>query len=55
MKNKIPVKTELITIDKDQVLTEAMVLMEKKNISHLLVRDEGEIVGIITERDIADF
>ena len=54
MKNKIPVKTELIAIDKDQVLTEAMVLMEKKNISHLLVRDEGEIVGIITERDIAD-
>jgi len=54
MKNKIPVKTELIAIDKDQVLTEAMVLMEKKNISHLLVKDEGEIVGIITERDIAD-
>ncbi|PKP54656.1 MAG: hypothetical protein CVT90_00150 [Candidatus Altiarchaeales archaeon HGW-Altiarchaeales-3] len=52
MKTKIFRNTDLITIDKDQGLTEAMALMDKKSISHLLVRDEGKIIGIITTKDI---
>lgn len=43
----------LITIDKDQRLTDAIELMGKRDISRLLVTENGEIIGIITEEDIA--
>jgi len=42
-----------ITIDKDQRLKDALRCMTKEKISRLLVTDEGEIVGIITEEDVA--
>jgi CBS domain-containing protein len=42
-----------VCIDKDQTLSEAMSLMEKKRVSRLLVKDEGAIVGILTEEDLA--
>lgn len=54
MESKIPITKEIITIDKDQGVTEAMKIMDKKNISHLLVRDKGKFIGLITERDIAN-
>ncbi len=44
----------IITIDKDQNLKDALRLMEKSRISRLLVTEGGEIVGIITEEDIAN-
>ncbi len=44
----------LVTIDKDQRLSDAIELMEKLGISRLLVNDNDEIVGIITEEDIAN-
>ena len=43
----------IITIDKDQNLKDAMRFMEKSSISRLLVTEGGEIIGIITEEDIA--
>jgi CBS domain-containing protein len=42
-----------ITIDKDMSLADAISLMEKHVISRLIAVKGGEIVGIITERDIA--
>ena len=43
---------EAITIDKNRKLSDALELMEKNNISSLVVVDEGEICGIITDKDI---
>ena len=42
-----------VKIDKDQNLTFALELMEKKKVSRLLVTDEGWVKGILTESDIA--
>ncbi|MBN1786459.1 MAG: CBS domain-containing protein [Candidatus Methanofastidiosa archaeon] len=42
------------TIDKDRRLSYAVELMEKENIARLPVTEEGELVGIITERDILE-
>jgi len=54
MKNIISATKDMITIDKDQRLTEAMGIMDKEDISHLLVREGEDIVGIITKRDIVN-
>lgn len=48
------ISTELVTIDKDRNLKDALRLMKKKEISRLLVTEEGEIIGIITSRDIGN-
>lgn len=45
---------ELITIDKDQNLSDALKLLRKHNISRLPVTNNKELVGIISERDIAN-
>lgn len=42
----------LITINSDQQLEEAMVLMSDKHIRHLPVVDEGELTGIISINDV---
>ena len=39
MKNKIQATMDVVSIDKDQGLMEAMDVMEKKRISHLLVHE----------------
>ena len=43
----------LITIDKDQSLADALKLLRKNRISRLPVLNNKELVGIISERDIA--
>lgn len=50
---------DLITIDKDQNLSDALKLLYKNNISRLIVlntnkNNQKELVGIISEKDIAD-
>ena len=45
---------EIITIDKDQNLSDAMKLLRKHNVSRLPVTNNKELVGIISERDIAN-
>ena len=45
---------ELITVDKDQNLTDALKLLRKHNVSRLPVTNNKELVGIISERDIAN-
>lgn len=43
---------KVITVEKSNSLVEAAELMRKNEISRLVVTDAGEIVGIITEKDI---
>jgi len=45
---------DIITIDKDQNLSGALKLLRKHNVSRLPVTNNKELVGIISERDIAD-
>ena len=45
---------DLITIDKDQNLSDALKLLRKYNVSRLPVTNNKELVGIISERDIAN-
>ena len=44
---------DIITIDKDQNLSDALKLLRKHNVSRLPVVNNKELVGIISERDIA--
>ncbi len=44
--------TVLVTVTMDYTLGQARDIMEKKKIRHLFVMDEGELAGIITDRDI---
>ena len=54
MQIKNLMSTSLITIDKDQSLADALKLLRKNKISRLPVLNNKELVGIISERDIAE-
>jgi CBS domain-containing protein len=43
---------EIISIEKGASILEVAKLMEKHNISSLIVVDRGEPIGIVTERDL---
>ena len=43
----------VVTIDKNQFVYDAIVLMDTHHIGSLVVTDEGELAGVITERDYA--
>ncbi len=43
----------VVTLDKDQPLANAIDLMRRNEISRLVARQEGKIVGVVTEKDIA--
>jgi CBS domain-containing protein len=45
---------DIITVDKDQNLSDALKLLRKHNVSRLPVTNNIELVGIISERDIAN-
>ena len=53
MQIKNLMSTALITIDKDQSLADALKLLRKNKISRLPVLNNKELVGIVSERDIA--
>ncbi len=61
-KNRLPrevhvekiMSSPVITIDSNKDITEAARLMRSHNIRRLAVLERGEIVGIITSRDILD-
>jgi len=53
MQIKNLMSTTLITIDKDQNLSDALKLLRKNKISRLPVLNNKQLVGIISERDIA--
>lgn len=54
MKVKEHMTRDLIKIDENMTLRNAIRKMEKEDVSRLLVKKDGEIIGIITERDVAD-
>ena len=43
---------EMVCIPSDRTILEALRLMNKQNIGAILVKQEGKIVGIWTERDL---
>jgi len=46
---------ELITVDIDTSVKEALEIMAGKNIKHIPVKEDGEIVGMLTFSDLIDF
>jgi len=42
----------LITIEKDEPLAKASLLMEKNRVRHLAVAEDGETVGILSVKDL---
>jgi len=44
-----------VVIEKDATVIEAIHLMKEKNVRRLPVMDKGRIVGIVTEKMLADF
>ncbi|MBN2230830.1 MAG: CBS domain-containing protein [Candidatus Thorarchaeota archaeon] len=48
------IMVEPVTIDKDQRLSHALELLEKKGVERLVVVQNGELQGILTYADIAD-
>lgn len=45
---------KVISIDKNRKLSDAVNLMEKKRISRVAVTSDGNLCGILTEKDLAD-
>jgi len=58
LKPDMPVKEimveELITADISSDIKDVLELMAEKNIQHVLIEEDGDIVGIITFRDLID-
>ncbi len=48
------ISKELVTIDKDSNLHAALEIMQKRRISRLIATENGKIVGILAEEDIAN-
>jgi CBS domain-containing protein len=48
------IMTEAITIDKDQRLSYALDLLDKKGVDRLIVMEDGTLKGILTYADITD-
>ena len=48
------VMSKAITIDKDQRLSHALDLLDKKGVDRLIVMEDGVLTGILTYADIAD-
>ncbi|MFZ3138950.1 MAG: NADH-ubiquinone oxidoreductase-F iron-sulfur binding region domain-containing protein [Thermodesulfovibrionales bacterium] len=48
-------RTDLITFDPSMVLSSAIAIALRKNIRHLLIVEHGEIVGMITFRDLISY
>jgi CBS domain-containing protein len=44
--------TPLITISKETGILDAMRKMRKKDISRLVVMDDGTLIGLISEKDV---
>lgn len=42
------------TVDKDQILSDALKLMRKKGISRLIVTEDSKVAGVLSFRDVAD-
>lgn len=43
-----------LTMDKRELVSDARRIMEKRNVSRILVTDKGRLVGVVTERDLVE-
>jgi len=43
---------DLITLDMDDSLANAKILFEEHDLHHILITDQGQLAGIITDRDL---
>lgn len=43
---------DLITLDMDNTLAHAKALFEKHDMHHILITDQGQLAGLITDRDL---
>ncbi|MHA1408995.1 MAG: CBS domain-containing protein [Candidatus Odinarchaeia archaeon] len=43
-----------LTIDKDSILTDALELMDKNKVTHIIVTDNNKVVGTVSDMNIAD-
>ena len=44
--------TNLLTLEMDDDLSKAKAIFEQHNVHHILVLNETELVGVVTDRDI---
>lgn len=44
--------SNVVTIDKDRKLSDAIRILQKKKISRIVVTDSGKVCGVVTEKDI---
>lgn len=51
-KTETVMSSPLISVPKDTTILDAMRIMRDKNVTHLLINDEGRYVGIISEKDM---
>jgi len=54
MKVRDIMATDLVTVDKDRNLKDVLALMEGRRITKIPVTEDGELVGIVTDGQIAD-
>ncbi len=45
----------IITVDKNETLAKASVLIEENNIRHIAVTEEGKIIGMLSVRDLEKY
>ena len=46
--------SDLVTVDINSTIKDALKLMSKKRIKHILISEQGNIVGITTRNDLED-
>ncbi|NHJ47649.1 MAG: CBS domain-containing protein [Asgard group archaeon] len=54
MKVSEVMSTEYEIIDKDQMLSSALALLKKKNLTRLIVQQNDKVIGLLSFRDVAD-
>ena len=52
MKVSDVMKKDIITITKEATILEAIKIMKDKNIGFLIIKENNEAIGVITDRDI---
>mgnify|MGYP005864506545 CR=1 len=48
------IMNSILSLDKDNILSEALTLMHKHKLTHILVTEKGKIVGYCSDLDIAE-
>ena len=52
---KVVVTKELLYIDSESTMVMAFLKMQKKNVRHLIVKDDNNVTGVLSIKDIAKY